>query len=417
MRVLWLCNSVLEVISETLGTGAPVNGGWLNGYANELLAHTDIKLVICYPQEETGSLQMAEGPKWSSVGFPRSWEFSNNDKLSKLFEKTLREVMPDVIHLHGTEFPHCELMMKSAIALGLKARVVASIQGLVSVCAEHLFDGIPRESWNIRTLSDAKNRLGLLRMKADYERRGVSEQHVISITPNIIGRTLWDEACCREINKDIRYFHCGEILRNQFYTAKAWCPNDSHAIFFSQGDKPIKSLHMLIHALGIIRRRYPDVKVIVSGSQGIRDDIVRGTGYGVYCGRLAKSLGVLDCFSFLGTVGPQSLIGAMLSCSCFVSSSAMENSSNAFGEAMMLGLPCVSSYVGGMPSMATDGSEALFYPYLEPNMLASHVIRLFGNPDYAKRIGEAGRKRAQINHSKERVRNDLVRIYELVSAC
>jgi glycosyltransferase involved in cell wall biosynthesis len=41
--------------------------------------------------------------------------------------------------------------------------------------------------------------------------------------------------------------------------------------------------------------------------------------------------------------------------------SSIENSPNSLGEAMLLGMPCVSADVGGIASIFTDGEDGLLY--------------------------------------------------------
>lgn len=50
-----------------------------------------------------------------------------------------------------------------------------------------------------------------------------------------------------------------------------------------------------------------------------------------------------------------------LASSLYVCCSALENSPNSLGEAMLLGMPCVSADVGGIPSMFTDGVDGILY--------------------------------------------------------
>lgn len=413
MRVLWLCNSELDFISNALGHTAPVSGGWMNGAAGELLNGGQVSLlVICYPQTGTRQIVKSSGASWVGYGFPYGRaERCDASRLIPTFEALIDEVRPDVVHAHGTEFPYCESMMRAVEAKCVLEKTRISIQGLVSICASHLLDGIPTRISSRRTLSEVKNGMGLAWQVRDYARRGESERTAIKLTRGIIGRTEWDRVCCEQINPSIVYHHCGETLRDEFYVAEPGRDASSHAIFFSQGDKPIKGIHMLIRALPFIRRAFPDMCVRVSGSSGFRSDPVRGTGYGIYCRNLAAKLGVLDAFEFLGTLDALHLVGAMKRCACFVSASAMENSSNSLGEAMMLGLPCVSSFVGGMPSMAANGIEAIFYPFAEPNMLADAVIGLLADEERADALGNAGRVRALENHSRAKNNKELLDIY------
>ena len=52
---------------------------------------------------------------------------------------------------------------------------------------------------------------------------------------------------------------------------------------------------------------------------------------------------------------------AYLKSHVFACPSALENSPNSLGEAMLLGLPCVAARTGGIPDMAEDGTSAFVF--------------------------------------------------------
>ncbi len=114
-------------------------------------------------------------------------------------------------------------------------------------------------------------------------------------------------------------------------------------------------MYRLVEALPAIARRVPDVRVVVAGSSGLRTDPMRGSSYDRYLARRMDELSVRDRFEFVGSLGPDEVVAQMALCSAFVSTSAIENSPNSMGEAMMMGLPCVATFVGGVPDIAEHG--------------------------------------------------------------
>ena len=78
---------------------------------------------------------------------------------------------------------------------------------------------------------------------------------------------------------------------------------------------------------------------------------------------------------------------------------------------MILGVPTISAYAGGAPSMARDEVEVLFYRPDDPAMLALQVRRIFEDPALAARLSQAGRKRAIETHDPERNLSDLIAAY------
>ena len=102
----------------------------------------------------------------------------------------------------------------------------------------------------------------------------------------------------------------------------------------------------------------------------------------------------------------------LLSSNLFVSTSAIENSSNSLGEAMLLGVPCIASDVGGVTDMITHKQEGFVYPFDDSNLLAFYIIKVFADERIANNISLNGRIHAQKTHD-ENVNNEvLLKIYK-----
>lgn len=408
---MWLCSTPVGAITDALGIESAVLGGWMNGAYADIASVNEVKLLICYPQNRSKAPEESHPDGARAIGF--YWDGvkrSFADTLD-LFTEILGNYRPDVIHIFGTEHEYGAILAQVACDLGLGSRISISIQGLVSICASQFLPDFTRQELRRASLSEIKNRCSLLQQKEDYERRGEWERKLISAASVVMGRTEWDEGCCRLVNPNLSYRHVGETLREEFYDAVPGCDISAHRLFFSQGGKPIKALHRLVEAIPLIAKTFPDVTVAVSGISQLRDGIFRGQSYHRFLARRMRELGVASRFEFLGTLQPKELIKEMRSSSVFVSTSSIENSPNSMGEAMMMGLPCVSSFVGGVPSVAKDGEEALLFPLNEPEMLARHVIWLLGHEDEALRLGSRGRMRALRNHSREENKRRLLAVY------
>lgn len=165
-------------------------------------------------------------------------------------------------------------------------------------------------------------------------------------------------------------------MRESFYHHKWSYENcEPHTIFISQGQYTIKGLHQLIKAIPLIKRVYPDVKVRIAGA-----DVLRGgwrkSGYKLYLSRLIEETNSSSALEFVGKLDEQKMCDQFLAANVFVCPSAIENSSNSIGEAQLLGMPIIASYVGGNAELLGYSKDSL-YRFEEYEMLAERIISVF----------------------------------------
>ena len=90
---------------------------------------------------------------------------------------------------------------------------------------------------------------------------------------------------------------------------------------------------------------------------------------------------------FTGPLNESKMRQRYLDAHVFVSPSLIENSPNSLGEAMILGVPSISSYVGGVPDMIKDKKEGFLYQHDAPYMLA-YICEIFKHDSIALKISE-----------------------------
>jgi glycosyltransferase involved in cell wall biosynthesis len=87
-------------------------------------------------------------------------------------------------------------------------------------------------------------------------------------------------------------------------------------------------------------------------------------------------------------------VRVLAGCDIFALSSHFEGLPVALMEALALGLPVVSTAVGGIPDAVTAGREGLLVPPRRPDELAAALLALVTDPDRRKRMGAAALRRA-----------------------
>ncbi len=96
---------------------------------------------------------------------------------------------------------------------------------------------------------------------------------------------------------------------------------------------------------------------------------------------LIQRLGLENHVSLLGPLSPEKVGLELLQADIYLSSSLSEGISNAVLEAMAIGLPVVSTNVGGMPEVIqTEITGLLVEPY-EPDQIARAIKRFVEEPD------------------------------------
>ncbi len=85
-------------------------------------------------------------------------------------------------------------------------------------------------------------------------------------------------------------------------------------------------------------------------------------------------------------------------------------------QAMLSGIPCVTTDIGGIPELAKNESTALVVPPHDCGALARAISRLLAEPQLARRLSGAAREYCARNFSRQRMLDRMEKIYGAVSA-
>ncbi|OON90175.1 MAG: hypothetical protein ATN32_04555 [Candidatus Epulonipiscium fishelsonii] len=415
MKVLWLVNVPLIETLRLMGEKEVTKGGWLEGMSSQLIKNPDIKLYILFPKKSV-KMRYYKGEKITYFPFePITLKDENLIEYNPLFEKIVNKIKPDIIHIHGTEYPHTLSLINTLPQY--KNRIVISIQGLVSIYAMHMYNNLPHKVIYSYTLKELIKHSNIYGAKKRFIENEKNEIQALKKVTNVIGRTDWDKACTTQINPQINYYHCYETLREEFYKADKWELNKykQYSIFVSQGNYSIKGLHNMIAALSIILKTYPNAKLYVGGNN-ITDistliKKLKFSSYGKYLSNLIKQYNLREHIEFLGFLSSEEMCKQYLNSHVYVNCSSIENSPNSLGEAMLLGVPCVSSFVGGVSSMMEHKKEGFLYQADAPYMLAYYIEKIFKDDKLANHFSVLAQKRGQLIFDQHQNCNQLQDIY------
>ena len=412
MKILWITNILFPYPAIRLNLDPPVVGGWLYTSATALLQlQSDMQLAIATVYNGL-ELKKYESDNITYYILPLK---GDNTKYNKTLEKHWKfiadDFKPEIAHIHGTEFAHGLAFINACPDI----TTVVSIQGLVSVISKYYYSGIKiSEIIKNITLRDIIRGDSIIQQKRKLYKRGLIETEILKKISDVIGRTSWDKSHALAINPKLKYHFCNETLREEFYH-HIWNYNncEKHTIFVSQAWYPIKGLHKLLDAMPLILRKFPDTKIYVAGADITKannfSDKIRLSGYGKYIKSLICKYNLSGKVIFTGPLNEKEMCQQYLKANVFVCPSSIENSPNSLGEAQMLGVPCVASYVGGVMDMM-QGSEEFLYRFEETEMLAEKVCNVFEKKDSQKDLKEQALNR----HNYKLNTNSLIGIYRSI---
>ncbi len=441
MRILWICNIMLPVVAEYLGKEVSNKEGWLTGLADMILKNKEdnqIELAVAFPVEEALPKKRMEIPvsKWNSslicYGFA---EDTNHPEIySQETEVQLGEILedwkPGVVHCFGTEYPHTLAITR----VYPKEKILIGIQGMCKLIAESYLADLPQRVIRRVTFRDWLKKDSITRQQEKFFQRSKHEIEALQNTGHVTGRTWMDKKFVADINSPAKYHVMNEALRSNFYEG-CWVQEscEKYSIFLSQGDYPLKGLHYMLLAMPEILKKYPEAKVYVAGNSIANyrtlKDKIKISSYGKYILELIQKYQLENKVSFLGKLNAEQMKEQFLKSNVFVCTSTMENSPNSLGEAMLLGVPCISAEVGGVRSVFDGEKDGILYPgygaaeykqapdkeAAQAKVLAEAVIRMWSQEEGMSVYGKSAAEHARKTHNSQNIYDRLVEIYKEIA--
>lgn len=122
---------------------------------------------------------------------------------------------------------------------------------------------------------------------------------------------------------------------------------------------------------------------------------------------MAKILGIASSVEFPGSITPKQTRELLMRSRAYVQHSIvaddgdMEGTPVAVMEASAAGLPVISTRHAGIPDVVKDGETGLLCNELDVNAMAKNMLRVLEDKEYARRLGNAGKKFMRTSYSKE----------------
>lgn len=145
--------------------------------------------------------------------------------------------------------------------------------------------------------------------------------------------------------------------------------------------------HLAIEIVQLIKAKNIRIKVTMVGPD--KD------GSLAECQNLAKKLDVSDQIHFTGRLSKKDWIALSAKHNVFLNTTSVDNTPVSVMEAMALGMPVVTTKVGGIPFLFEDDKEGIMVEEPSAEALADAILELRESPEKIKYISQHARRKAE----------------------
>ena len=156
-----------------------------------------------------------------------------------------------------------------------------------------------------------------------------------------------------------------------------------------------------LRAFAIVQQQFPLARLTIAGSGPLKEQLIA----------VAKELNIADSVRFPGRLDRQAMAQLYQSADIMLNASTIDNMPNSILEAQASGVLVVSSNVGGIPYMVSDGRNALLVEPRQPNKMAEAVIEVLEDSALRDSLSRCGRDNVTL-FSPEEVIPQWLAIYK-----
>jgi L-malate glycosyltransferase len=185
--------------------------------------------------------------------------------------------------------------------------------------------------------------------------------------------------------------------------ADLWLPRDAPIVGNVAALVPHKGQRHLIEAAMLVLPHVPDARFVIAGEGELRPALERQ----IKEHHLEKHV-------LLAGFRPD-VLSLHKAFDIFVMSSITEGLGTSLLDAMACGKPIVATTAGGIPEVVVDRETGFLVAPRDHEAMASAIVTLLKDESLRRRMGDAGRTRARVHFSAERMVQDTLRVYERVT--
>ena len=410
MRVLWFEISVPARYKES----GIVTGGWQDSLERIVRTCPEIELSISFKGEKDSVTKEVDGVKYiplhlnytiiDRIKNKFSWDIETRYLIYEM-QKVVDNVKPDIIHVFGVEWPygHIAKFTNIPVVVHILGSLVPYMNALYPPFFSYKDICKTRKFLNLK--QNLKSFLDHLREKT-WEKQ---EREVWKCVKYYMGRTEWDKALSNVMHPGRTYYHVDEALRPSFLLRKdKWHGlNNNKLCLISTGCSTFwKGPDMLLKVARILTELRINFEWKVAGSMP-------------YSIKKAVEMKLKTTFDenhivFLGFTKPERLTEILCESTIYVHTAYIENSPNAICEAQCLGVPIVSTNVGGIATLVQDKRQGVLVPANDPWQMANAIIELANDKNRMIQYSDNSIERALKRHNDSKIKEDLLSCYRSI---
>lgn len=416
MKVLWFTDSP-SLAAGHLNLKVNITG-WIESLQKVIMNFDEIELGVAFPFGNSDEKRFSiDNVQYYSYPYPKRklgmsgwferWKHTIEPQSTiDYYLKIVEEFQPDVIQIFGTEAPFGQIIPL------VKQPVVIHIQGNLTVYEYKWFSGITEtQIFRHSNLKSIIKAYGLWHLFYHFSNRAERERAIMKSCKYFTGRTNWDRRISRVLSPESTYFHCDELLRNEFYESDRWqIPSGEKVVLVSTvSSMPYKGLETVLRTLQLLNSNESNkFEWHIAGMKGTEEIV------GVI-EKATKTKFADQNIKFRGSLNPTELLATLLQANLYIHPSHIENSPNSVCEAMLIGMPVIATYSGGTPEMVANGVNGFLVQDGDPWSLAGAINELISDPGKMLEFGQKAHERAVIRHNRENVGQTMFQIYKAIT--
>jgi hypothetical protein len=309
-------------------------------------------------------------------------------KISKTYNDFFDKINPDIIHVHNMHYfsePHAEILEDVSLQRGIPLILTAH-----NVWDDTMFLELTRDiKWShIIAVSHY--------IKKELIGAGIDESKVTVVHHGV----------------DTKIFHPN--IKPANILKKHPKLKNRRIVFHPARVGLAKGCDVSIKAIRLVKELFPDVLLVMTGSEKIIDWTLSQRRDLAYFADLIRFFDLQDQV-YINVYSSQEMVELYsLAQVCIYPSTASEPFGLTMLEALSSGKPMIVTEMGGMPEIIMNDVTGYVIKLKDFEALASRIEYLLGNERVRRRLGSTGRKMVTVHYTKEIMTKCHLEVYKEV---